>query len=81
MKKLLVITVLFMSSCVEPVMQHDQYRVVDTLMPGKNGFGYILGYDVIIEYDSAYYPGYINNDGDLTEFYFNKIDPNNWKSK
>lgn len=80
MKKLLIIsTALFMSSCVEPIMQPDQYRVVDTLKSSRNGFGQILSYDVIVEYDSAFYVGSITPDGDLTEFTFVKLNPNDWK--
>lgn len=79
MKKLLILATIFMSSCIQPIMRPDEYRVVDTISAGKNGFGIIIGYDVIVEYDSSYYLGWVDYNGNLNNLKFRKLDPKNWK--
>lgn len=73
MKKLLVIALCALCSCTEPVLDKGEYVVVDTINVQRNGFGKALGYDVVIEYDSAYHYGYINKSGELTYVKTRKI--------
>lgn len=68
MKKfILLLSIIFLMSCEStPVLSKHEYKVTDTLCVSKNGFGNILGYDVIIKYDSAYHYGTIDSKGNLT---------------
>jgi hypothetical protein len=67
MKKLLILLSVFLTSCAEPILRNDEYTIIDTVNISKNGFGQILGYDVIIlsHYDSSYHLGGINTDNQL----------------
>ena len=69
MKKLLAILLLstMLSSCVKPMMDKSQYTIIDTTDISINGFGVILGYDVLIKIDSTTFSGYISSDGELIE--------------
>ncbi len=69
---LLFLLLVIISSCTlpDPIMTRDEYTVTDTLKVSKNGFGRVLGYDVIIfnHYDSAHHYGWISESGELREF-------------
>lgn len=68
MKKLLILlTALTLISCYpeRPVLGKNEYKVIDTTYVARNGFNMILGYDVIIEIDSAYYAGSLNSNKEL----------------
>ena len=69
---LLLVLSIIVSSCTwtDPILTRDEYTVTDTLDVSKNGFGQVLGYDVIIfnHYDSAHHYGWITSSGNLTEF-------------
>jgi hypothetical protein len=67
MKKLLVIALCALCSCTQPVLDRGEYVIVDTINVARNGFGAVLGYDVVIEFDSSYHYGYINKSGELTD--------------
>ena len=73
MKKLLVIALCALCSCSEPVLDKGEYVIVDTLNVSRNGFGYALEYEVIVEIDSSYHYGTINGDGELTNINIKKI--------
>ena len=62
-----LLLVLTLTSCVDnrAVLGKNEYKVIDTTYVSKNGFGKILGYDVIIEIDSSYYAGSLNPDKEL----------------
>jgi hypothetical protein len=64
-KSFIVITFL-LNACTYPILNKNEYKVMDTLGISRNGFGKIMGYDVIIKYDSAYHYGCLNRKGDLT---------------
>ena len=68
MKKVVVLlTALTLVSCFKerPVLGKSEYKVIDTTYVSRNGFGAILGYDVIIEIDSSYYAGSLNSSKEL----------------
>ena len=48
-----------------PLLNKNEYKVIDTTYVSRNGFGNILGYYVIIEIDSSYYAGSLNSDKEL----------------
>lgn len=75
MKKfILFLFVIFLMSCEnQPVLKKHEYKVVDTLHVSINGFGNVLGYDVIIKYDSAYHYGTLDPKGNLTYMNLRKI--------
>ena len=58
--------ILFLTSCTTPVLNKNEYKIVDTLSIGRNGFNTILSYDVVVKYDSSFYYGTINTKGELT---------------
>jgi len=61
MKKLLfLILILFTTGCTEPILDYRDYEVIDTLNVNRNGFGTLMGYDVIIKIDTSYFYGYID---------------------
>ena len=62
---LMAITMLFISSCTEPVLKKNEYKIIDTLYINRNGINSIMSYDVIIKYDSSFYYGNINKKGEL----------------
>ena len=68
-KILLVITVLILISCTRPVLERNEYKIIDTLKIHYNNAFHmsIDGADVIIKYDSTYHYGYLNNSGNLIE--------------
>lgn len=68
MKKLLMLlAALTLISCYQerPVLGKSEYKVIDTTYVSRNGFGWVLGYDVIVEIDSSYYAGSLNPDKEL----------------
>jgi len=69
---LLFLLLVIISSCTspDPILTRDEYTVTDTLNVPKNGFGKVLGYDVIIfdHYDSTHHYGWINSSGKLRYF-------------
>ncbi len=69
---LLFVLSIIVSSCTEtdPILRGNEYTVTDTLNVSKNGFGQVLGYDVIIfnHYDSAHHYGALSPSGKLREF-------------
>ena len=69
----IVITLLFGStSCSgsDPILDSHEYTITDTTYIGKNGFGSILSYDVILlnHYDSSYHAGSITPRGELFDY-------------
>jgi len=67
MKKILLFATLFVCiSCTHPVLEKSEYEVAEILYTSRNGFDMILGYEVIIRYDSAYYLGWMDKDSVLT---------------
>jgi hypothetical protein len=84
MKKLLAIAaVLFLGSCVEPVLQPNEYTIVDTLKTSKNAFGNVLGYDVIIKLnqDSTLHYSRITDEGTLVQVSVLPLKPEQWNTK
>lgn len=79
--KLLILLSLFIISCSDPILYKDEYTIVDTIYVSKNGFNMILGYEVIVEIDSLYHFGYINNKGELIEVNPRKIKKLNYYKK
>lgn len=75
MKKLLLITVLLLFSCnhTPPLLNRNEYKVVDTIDVGRNGFGNILYYSVVIKIDSDYYYAELDPNKDITEVNPRKI--------
>jgi len=72
MKKLILIGILFLclSSCKPiPILDKEEFTVVEILHITRNGFNDILGYDVIIRYNNEYHAGKINTDSQL--IYYN----------
>ena len=70
---LIVASLLFgLTSCIdsEPILDSHEYTVTDTTYVGKNGFGAVLSYDVILfnHYDSSYHAGSISPAGKLTDY-------------
>jgi hypothetical protein len=76
-----LVVILLLGSCVEPVLQPDEYTVVDTLKISKNGFNQTLGYDVIIKLkqDSTLHYSHISKDGTLTQVSVLPLKPDQWK--
>jgi hypothetical protein len=72
MKKIiLTLTVVtLLVSCIDtnPILTRKEYTIVDTTYVGRNGFGRVLHYDVILlnRYDSMYHAGTITPEGKLT---------------
>jgi hypothetical protein len=67
-KVLLMLTLITLTSCfleTPPLLNKNEYKVIDTTYVSRNGFGNILSYDVIIEIDSSYYAGSLNDDKEL----------------
>jgi hypothetical protein len=68
---LLFVLSIIVSSCTgtDPLLTRDEYTVTDTLDVSKNGFGQVLGYDVIIfnHYDSVHHYGWLTSTGKLVE--------------
>jgi hypothetical protein len=70
---LIVITMLFgLSGCSrpDPILDSHEYTVTDTTYVGKNGFGAVLSYDVILfnHYDSSYHAGSVLPSGKLVDY-------------
>jgi hypothetical protein len=76
MKILILVTLLAITtvSCVQPVLNKDQYIIIDTVEANTNNFGAITSYDVIVKFESNFYIGHLY-DGELMEINLvNKID-------
>jgi len=72
MKKLILIGILFLclSSCKPiPILDGEEFTVVEVLYVNRNAFNDILGYDVIIRYNNEYHAGKINKNSEL--LYYN----------
>ncbi len=70
MKKILfILGIVVFASCSQPVLEKHEYVLIDTLEVGRNGFGRILSYDVVIRIkeDSSLHYGSITTDGELTD--------------
>ena len=69
MNKILIVlfAMLILSSCNEtsPVLNKNEYKILDTTYVSRNGFGATLEYDVIIKIDSSLYAGKLDPNGDL----------------
>lgn len=70
MKKILFLILMFLFiQCSESyiVMDKKDFVVVDTLHIAKNGFGYILSFDVLVmfKHDSTIHFGEMNKSGNL----------------
>ena len=74
--KLLILLVIILSSCVHPVLNSKEYKIIDTLKIRYGNFGKLEGADVIIKYDSTYHYGILNKRGNLME-----MSPRNLKVK
>lgn len=75
MKKLTILLGLcILTSCKadkeQPILKHSEYTIVDTTYVARNGFGYVLNYDVIIlnHYDSLYHAGSLDIYGELRAY-------------
>jgi hypothetical protein len=73
MKKFLIITTLLIgiSSCdSQPILDSHEYTITDTTYVSENGFGQVLGYDVILfnHYDSSYHAGSLSPSGKLFDY-------------
>ena len=68
MKALLIAILLVLASCSKPILKPDEYITEDTVYTSTNGFGVIMGYDVIIRKreDSLLRFGHIVKDVGLT---------------
>ena len=67
-KVLLLLTLIMLTGCfleTPPLLNKNEYKVIDTTQVSRNGFGNVLGYDVIIEIDSFYYAASLNSDKEL----------------
>jgi hypothetical protein len=76
MKKIILLTLLAITgvSCIKPVLNKDQYVIIDTVGVNTNNFGAILSYDVIVKFEDNFYTGHLY-DGELTQINLaNKID-------
>ena len=73
MKKIILITLLAITgvSCIKPVLNKDQYTIVDTVKVNTNNFGAIISYDVIIKFEDNFYIGHLYHN-EITQI--NKID-------
>jgi hypothetical protein len=75
MKKLIILLSLgFLTSCTKPILEKNEYQIIDTLYVSRNGFNQIIGYDVIVKFDSSNHYGRITNDGVLTYMNPRKIE-------
>ncbi len=76
MKKFLfgIICIIFVG-CVEPVLNSNEYVIIDTLENNRNGFGMILSYDVVVmvKEDSSFHYGRLTNDGILVDIDIKKV--------
>ena len=78
-KVLLLLTSITLTSCFSetpPLLNKNEYKVIDTIYVSRNGFGNILSYEIIIEIDSSYYAGSLNSDKELK-----RINPRKLKLK
>lgn len=76
MKKIIFVLSLFsFIGCSEPVLEPNEYIVIDTIDINKNGFGKVLTYDVVVKYhdDTTFHFGELNTHGDLISIKFKKI--------
>ena len=67
-KVLLLLTSITLTSCFSetpPLLNKNEYKVIDTTYVSRNGFGNVLEYEVILEIDSSYYAGSLNSDKEL----------------
>jgi hypothetical protein len=73
---LLLTIIIGFTSCYQPVLKKNEYIIVDTLNISRNGFGSVLGYDVIIEFNGNLHYGWIEPDGTLTRVNIKPINLN-----
>ena len=76
MRKIILLTLLVITtiSCTKPVLNKNQYTIIDTLEANTNNFGAITSYDVIIKFEDNFYVGHLYHD-ELTQINLaNKID-------
>ena len=77
MKKLITVLVIvfLLISCSEPRLFNNEYKIIDTLYVSKNGYGYIVGYGVIIQFnsDSTYHYGFITDNNKLIDVNIRQI--------
>lgn len=67
------ISIFCFNSCSQPILNKNEYVIIDTLHTARNGFNQILDYDVIIKYDSLFYYGTIDTKGILIYLDIHKI--------
>lgn len=81
MKRLLILFLLiWVSSCSEkPILQRNEYEIVDTLAIVNDNFDNILGYNLIIKYGSSYHYALMDEDANIVYVEVKKIKPENWK--
>jgi hypothetical protein len=74
-KLLLLIIVLLLLSCEKsvPLLNQNEYVVVDTVNVGRNGFGRVLYYSVVIKIEDDYYYAELNDNKDITSVNPRKI--------
>ena len=74
MKKILLtlaaVTLLTSCSNYDPILESNEYTIIDTTHICRNGLSMVLTYEVIIlnHYDSMYHAGEITPGGILTEY-------------
>lgn len=76
---IIVTMMLSLISCVQPILKKSEFKIIDTISVGRNGFNKILSYEVIVRYDSAFYYGTINPKGELMYMNVRKIKINKLK--
>jgi len=70
----ILLILILASSCVTPVLNKNEYEVVDTTNTSKNAFNKPLSYDVIVKYENSFYYGTLSSKGKLKEMNHRKID-------
>ena len=64
---LAILALILIYSCVRPVLNKNEYTVIDTLKVNYSNFGRVVGADVIIKCENTYHFGVLNENGLLLE--------------
>ncbi len=79
MKIIIILFTILSLGCTSEILKPIDYKIIDTLHISKNGFGMVLGYDVIIKYDSSFYYGTIDYNGKLSDIKFKPLNLKKYK--
>jgi len=68
MKKIILSLLLITSltSCVDSVLNKNQYTIIDTVSINKNNVGVIQSYNVIVKFENGFYVSHLYR-GELTD--------------